>query len=76
MSDRQIVNPKEDTEYTVCRSCGEDLVGGKVSQYNEKYFGEFTHYSQLKGLRLDSDNPHIVTHWQCPHCEDVFARFQ
>lgn len=75
MSDTQLVNPKEVTEYTRCRGCDRSLIGGEVAKSERRYVGEFTHHSQLVGLKQDSNNPALITHWKCPYCGFTFSRF-
>jgi hypothetical protein len=75
MAERQIINIKDKNEFTDCTECGYDLRGTEVPKWQKKFSGDFTHFSKLKGLCLDSEFPEIVSHWQCPCCKSTFSRF-
>lgn len=72
--DRQIIDVRQENEYTTCQNCKQDLRNGSVPKSEKKFFGDHTHYSKLIGLRLDAEVD-IVSHWQCPHCGFTFPRF-
>jgi predicted RNA-binding Zn-ribbon protein involved in translation (DUF1610 family) len=72
--EKQIIDIREKNEFTDCQKCGADLRNGPVPRSEKRYYGEYAHFSELIGLRLDNyDN--IITHWQCPKCGHTFPRF-
>lgn len=71
---KQVINPLEQTEFTVCQKCKCNLVGAKIAKYESQFHGSNTHYSRLIPVRDDPDYPGI-TGWKCPDCGHAFSIF-
>lgn len=73
--EKQVIDPNDKNEFTVCQSCAKPLVGRALPKTEAEFRVEgLTHYSLLIPVNKDPSSP-IASHWKCPWCKFIFPRF-